>query len=249
VANDGIHLGIGVDQFTSTGGAAHHDDGGNTTSAMAMRTELFLAAYDGMFHQSADVAMHMPFQNSSMPAGLGIRGGCMTSSRLIGMTATALAVALSACGLGATSPSVPHDVRAFVASESILSPQRVEILHEDPAVGIVLFAVRNGPPQDCPSGCFFDRALGLRAENRVGWWDAPYGAGPWSIFDVRATDASVFDPAALSRIKARFAGLDSWMFWSLANFLACDPDTPSATREHLAAEVGQPAFPQFAAAP
>jgi hypothetical protein len=167
----------------------------------------------------------------------------MRSPRRIGLIPTGFALTLSACDTTGVSPPVALDVRAFVASEPVLSPQRIEILHADAAAGILLFSVPNGPPQDCPSGCFFDRALGIRAEGRVGWWDPPYGEGAWTMFDVRATDVSLFDRTALSRIKTRFNGPESWVFVSFAYFLACDPDTPSATREHLAAEVGQPGFP------
>jgi hypothetical protein len=163
----------------------------------------------------------------------------MTLRRLIGPGLTALAVALAACD-HATSPRVWLEIREFVASEPIDAPQRTEAVYADPERGIVLFTVPNGPPQDCPSGCFFDTAVGLSAEGRVGWIDPPRGAGPWTLFDVRATDASLFDPSTWSRIKERLPRADAWIFVRLADFVACDPDTPSATRDYLTAAVGRP---------
>jgi hypothetical protein len=163
----------------------------------------------------------------------------MTSPRLIGLSLILLA--LVACN-PAMSPGTSLDIREFVDSEHIDSPQRIRVVYEDAMREIVLFAVPNGPPQDCPSGCFFDRAVGLLAEGRLGWIDPPRGAGPWTMFDVRATDASLFDPAALSRIKERLPGVDSWFFITLADFVACDPDTPSSIREHLRAAVGRQSY-------
>ena len=146
----------------------------------------------------------------------------MKSRRLSQISLIALAAAPSACN--PTTPlRVQLDIRDFVASEPVESPQRIEIVYDDPERGISLFVVRNGPPQDCYSGCFFDRALGLSAEGRVGWIDLPYGAGPWTLFDVHATDASLFDPAAIARMNERLVREDFLIFIELADFMSCDP--------------------------
>jgi hypothetical protein len=163
--------------------------------------------------------------------------------RRIEVASTALVLAVTGCNDAPTSPRDLREVRGFVDSEPIVLAQSVEIVYADRETGLVLFSVQNGPPQDCPSGCFFDRALGVRAAGRIGWWDSPHSQGPWTMFDVLATDAALFEPAALTRMKGRLPGLDSWIFYSFAYFLACDPDTPTATRAHLATLVGQPGFP------
>ena len=167
----------------------------------------------------------------------------MTLRRLVSGGVTPLVVGLAACGLDLTSPKVPRDVRDFVASEPVPLRHRVDVVYEDRAAGILLFLLPYGSAHDCLSGCFFFKALGLRAHGRVGWLEAPRAPGPWHLFDVLPTDASLFDSSNLSRIKSNLDGRDLWVFRSLANFLACDPDTPRATRDHLVAEVAHYAFP------
>jgi hypothetical protein len=153
------------------------------------------------------------------------------------IAAIAAAAALAACGHRPAEP-IPDPVQAFVAGEPVPERHAVTVEFEDSATGVTLFAVSYGPPQDCPSGCFYAVAHGVLAEGRIGWWDPPRAAGPWRLFDIRPTDAPLFDADVLSRLKSERPSV----YFSFGNFLACDPDTPAALREHLVAELGHQPF-------
>lgn len=141
---------------------------------------------------------------------------------------------------GLTAPEMFHPtpttakVNAFVAAQQLpLFRWTHQTLLRD---GYECFYASFGEPQDCPAGCFYGSAYGIRVGDRVGWLGFEsldgYEPLPGSDFDVLATDSILFD-------------IDTWLAISDADWttawhglvpaLARDPDTGRAALLSIAA--------------
>lgn len=86
-------------------------------------------------------------------------------------------------------------VTAFVAAENFEPHQYTsQLLDWD---GIEFFYTAYGPPQDCPSGCFYDLAYGLSYGGQIGWirYDDQihHAFSPDRDFDFQESDERLFD--------------------------------------------------------
>ncbi len=144
-----------------------------------------------------------------------------------------VAVLGTGCDSGPTNPleSLPGDVRAFLQADSTLGVRtttRIELRRTD----VALFRISYGEPLDCPSGCFYARALVVRAGGRIGWATYPDPAPNSRVFRVQPQDTSSFTPALLAELRNK----DASAYLAVAFMLACSPNMADAVRERIRAE-------------
>ena len=106
--------------------------------------------------------------------------------------------ALLPLGCDQTPTGVDDDIASFVESEPLSEAQEPELVFESSEWGIEVFWVSFGEARDCPSGCFYSKAYGLKFQDRIGWMglDA-YGRDDSvttrvNYFDVQAGDSILF---------------------------------------------------------
>src|SRR3954468_7737497 len=81
-------------------------------------------------------------------------------------------------------PQVPADVAEFVSALPKL--RSATTVFAFPEQGFLLFSAFYGEPQDCPAGCFYAEAWGIKYAGRIGWIE---GAPATEVrYDVRPTD-------------------------------------------------------------
>ena len=101
---------------------------------------------------------------------------------------------------------------------------------------VELFEIRYGGRHDCPSGCFYSSAYGLRNADRIGWIfvdDAGDGfnPSPSTHYDITVADTAVFADSLWSAVDA----VDNWLLRdALAPLLASDEHTPVEVLRRLA---------------
>ena len=138
--------------------------------------------------------------------------------------------ALQGCGDNPTRPGpppdVPADVRSFVTTEGLPDLRSIEIRYTGDNQTL-LFQVSYGSVHDCPSGCFYSSALGLRLNKKTGWirFDDLEGLKlrDFQHFEVEKSDTPLFDTSFWAELKQA----DDYAHWSaLIPMLAADTDTP-----------------------
>lgn len=153
-----------------------------------------------------------------------------------------VAVLGTACDSGPTNPfeSLPGDVRAFLQADSTLGVRtstRLELMGTD----VAIYRISYGEPLDCPSGCFYARALVLRAGGRVGWTTYIDPAPDSRVFRVQPQDTSSFTPTLLAELRRK----DASAYSAVAFMLACSPNTPDSVRERIRRETPTLAPPVY----
>jgi hypothetical protein len=177
------------------------------------------------------------------------RGGSgLTGARLRG-TIPRLLYAVMVIGtlgmVGCSDPfaPAPDDVRAFAVSEGLPQIRRVETVRHLRAEDVLFFRVTFGPPRDCPSGCFYDTALGLRHAGEIGWLEVAGTPGVYDpsrqhymddrsgrrFFSVSPAHDGLFSASLLDQLLS-----DSTLYASLAAFLASHDSTPEPALFRLA---------------
>lgn len=130
---------------------------------------------------------------------------------------------------------IPVDVLEFVASQQLPKTQDTEAILHIPDQQVVAFRVQYGEPNDCPSGCFYSVAFGLRYQTKIGWvrvedYDQNDVSG-LTYFDVDSADSHLFSSALWDDLN----GADSWFYrHALLRAFAKDPDTPVGVLKRLA---------------
>jgi hypothetical protein len=107
-------------------------------------------------------------------------------------------------------------------------------LYRDSGHGLLIFSASFGEPQDCPSGCFYSRALGISYRGRAGWlvveaYDdrtTPVRAAS-RMFEATKDDAYLFS-LFLGPTEPRFGAADYFIQWPLLSNLLHSPVVPRA---------------------
>lgn len=125
------------------------------------------------------------------------------------------------------SDNVPSEISAFVARYPLPDSQPIDVSAVMAAGGedIDLFSVSFGPPMDCPSGCYYETAYGLRRGTTVGWLEPPVleEQDPAPVYDFGEADTELYEPAFFTRLEAT----DDWVYrYAFLPVLASDPDVP-----------------------
>src|SRR3954469_12802521 len=87
------------------------------------------------------------------------------------------------------TPPLPDDVAQFVTPLPKL--RTATTVFEFPKKGFLLFTATYGDPQDCPAGCFYAQAWGIKYAGRIGWIEGAPVTTP--RYDVKPTDQFLFD--------------------------------------------------------
>ena len=132
---------------------------------------------------------------------------------LFGATVLAILV-LAGCDLWGGS-EIDDDIASFVAEEHLPETQQPTIVFRDSIRKVKAFQVKFGPPCDCPSGCVYSTAYGLKFRGRIGWMDleALYCSrdsldADRDTLDVRAEDRPLFRPEFRDRFRTATADRD-----------------------------------------
>jgi len=94
--------------------------------------------------------------------------------------------------------------------------------------GVEVFRVKYGQPHDCPSGCFYSSAHGVRSETRVGWLvfndvDS-FEPDTSRFFDVTPADSALCRADLWDRMQADEPSRQ-WFWSALLPIIARDADT------------------------
>jgi hypothetical protein len=133
-------------------------------------------------------------------------------------------------------PQVPADVGQFVSSLPKL--RSTTTVFAFPEHGFLLFSAFYGEPQDCPAGCFYAEAWGIKYAGRIGWIEGAPATEP--RYDVKPTDHFLFDEVLWNRVE------QEWIGGGFRIMLGCDFDTPTGALERLATRLPQDGWPFFA---
>ncbi|RLE42979.1 hypothetical protein DRJ48_02135, partial [Candidatus Woesearchaeota archaeon] len=128
-----------------------------------------------------------------------------------------------------TSPT-SSPIETFVNSFDFPKMQGVNILIDIPEENIKVFQISYGEPQDCPSGCFFSRATGIKNNNKIAWISInnydDFDVSNLQMYDFDSSDSYLFTDEFFNKLKSR----DSWVYqYAFLPLLAKDPDTPNET--------------------
>jgi len=152
--------------------------------------------------------------------------------------------ALLPLGCDQTPTGVDDDIASFVESQPLSETQEPKLVFESSEWEIEVFWVSFGEARDCPSGCFYSKAYGLKFQDRIGWMglDA-YGRDDSvttrvNYFDVQAGDSTLFENDVRNQLEAALDESDrSYADATYDHFLlmlAGDEETPSTTLLDLA---------------
>jgi hypothetical protein len=152
--------------------------------------------------------------------------------------------ALAPLGCDQFKPEVDGDIAAFVEREPLPESQNPTLVFSDDEFAVSAFWVSFGEARDCPSGCFYSKAYGLKYEGRIGWMglDA-YGEDDSvttkvSYFDVQRGDSTLFEKDVRTRFEAALKSSDrssaDATYDRFLEMIGRDADTPSGTLLTLA---------------
>ncbi len=65
--------------------------------------------------------------------------------------------------------NLDSDVEEFIYSFNFPDIYSIRVLHDIPENKLQIFSITYGFPMDCPSGCIFSNARGLKYNNQIGW--------------------------------------------------------------------------------
>ncbi len=100
-------------------------------------------------------------------------------------------VLIPACqdlGVESHTGPVSSDIERFSAQANFPRPQPVKSLYWDGTEDVTVFLVSYGDPQDCPSGCYYAGAYGLKYRGKIGWLTP----GIVPMFDLDSNDTFLF---------------------------------------------------------
>lgn len=137
---------------------------------------------------------------------------------------------------------ISDDVGKFLSTLPNL--RSTSTVFSEPDQGFLLFTATYGEPQDCPSGCFYAQAWGIKYAGQIGWiYEArANGVDPSTAkyFDVRSTDGYLFDESLWNRLASEWIGAEFRIM------IACDADTPPEALNRLALRLPVEGWPFLA---
>jgi len=171
----------------------------------------------------------------------------MTSLRTAVPLATVLvAILLAGCDTWGGGPKIDEEIKSFVEAESLPEAQRPEIGFEDSEAEVTAFHVDFGPGCDCPSGCIYATAYGLRFRDRIGWMSVETAfcledsvQVDEGYFHVQPRDSTLFSSDVRRRLREAVTtdeanDVQAPVYEVFLNMLAKDEDTPAETLLDLA---------------
>jgi hypothetical protein len=147
----------------------------------------------------------------------------------LSLACLAVGAFLASCEDDGVSPRYPQPsegVLEFIRAEQVPLLRSTDRLFIEGPVEI--FSISFGPPYDCPSGCAYSFAFGVRSGSWIGWlsFDSTRVHGPERsrYFDVTAADSALCHAEMWSRMR-QSEPRSTWFWPKLLPVLARDPDT------------------------
>jgi len=122
-------------------------------------------------------------------------------------------------------------VDTFVKNANFPKSSGVNIFINTPTQNLQVFSVSYGEPQDCPSGCFFSNATGIKYGNKIGWisvndYDQIYdqiNVSKLIMYDFGASDTYLYTDEFSQALKSK----NDWVYQNaFLPKLAKDKDVP-----------------------
>lgn len=175
------------------------------------------------------------------------------------LIAAVLAVGLlNSCDIFRGGTEIDEDIKSFVESEDLPEAQTPEVSFSDPNSKTKPFRVSFGEARDCPAGCFYSKAYGVKFRSRIGWMGlVPYGRDDTvkskiKFFDVQAGDSTLFDPGFRDRFREATKDQDpdgyAPIYEAYLQMLGGDEETPTGTLNSLIDVLFEGYFPDVASA-
>lgn len=153
---------------------------------------------------------------------------------------------LIGCDLFRNESTIDGEVQEFVETESLPEAQQPTIVFESTEADVSAFRVNFGPGCDCPSGCIYSSAFGLKFRDRIGWMHVQQ---PFCLrdsvrvnegfFDVQPRDSVLFSADLREQFRKEATqdeanDVQAPIYEVFLDVLAEDEDTPPATLLSLA---------------
>ena len=126
-------------------------------------------------------------------------------------------------------PLVKSDdsVDTFVKNANFPKSSGVNVFINVPAQDLKVFKVSYGEPQDCPSGCFFSNATGIKYGNKIGWISIndydQINVSKLIMYDFAVSDTYLYTDEFSQLLKSK----DDWVYQNaFLPELAKDKDVP-----------------------
>ena len=122
---------------------------------------------------------------------------------------------------------VSSDIVRFSAQANFPNPQPVKSIFWNASEELTVFLVSYGDPQDCPSGCYYARAYGLKHKSKIGWLTP----GCLPTFDLDSNDTYLFSDDFWTQLDVHLNSSYRTLFIPL---MIRDLDTPTAVLKRIA---------------
>lgn len=127
---------------------------------------------------------------------------------------------------------LPQDtsIEGWIRGQNLPKQQPYKTVLQNPF--IYIFRVQYGEPSDCPSGCFYASAVGIKFNNDIGWLQSYDTANikRWFFYDVRPSDNYLFSQTFWEDLL----NTDQWIYYNaLLPVLVKDNDTPIEALERI----------------
>jgi len=122
------------------------------------------------------------------------------------------------------------DIETFVNSFNFPKVEGINILLDVPEHNVKVFQINYGEPQDCPSGCFYSEATGIKHNNKIAWISIndydDFNVSNLQMYDFDLSDSYLFTDEFFNKLESK----DVWVYQhAFLLLVAKDPDTPDET--------------------
>jgi hypothetical protein len=162
----------------------------------------------------------------------------MNKSTFVTFCIATLLLQTEACNDNSVGPSVPHEVTSFIQSQDLPKTQKIKIVLEISQEDITVFKVSYGEAHDCPSGCFYSIAFGLKSQIKVAWLKIEdYDTNDLShaiYYNFDSTETFLFSSGFWDQLNQA----DSWIYhYAYLQLLAPDEDVPLESLQRIAEDL------------
>ena len=159
----------------------------------------------------------------------------ITIRRLLFTIVLIIATMVAGCKNEIAETEIISDLEIFVRSQNLPRHQSIIELLRIPGQEIVVFYIKYGEPQDCPAGCGFSTAHGLKHFNKIGWTSVEdydnIDLTALKYYNIDSTDIFLFSEDFFNNLEMSAP----WVYhYSFLIMLARDIDTPHSVLLRIA---------------
>ncbi|MEK7158012.1 MAG: hypothetical protein AAB733_00350 [Patescibacteria group bacterium] len=125
-------------------------------------------------------------------------------------------------------------IDSFIRSADFPESQGINISINIPEQNLKVFRISYGAPQDCPAGCFYSNATGIKYGDKIGWISINdydhINVLKLVMYDFDASDTYLFTNNFFLALKTK----DGWVYQNaFLPKLAEDKDVPAQVKEKI----------------